>query len=149
MKYLMPVALIAVMLVAADKPAADKKTDKERIQGTWVVTGVEAKGAAVKEGELFDKVKDMKWTFKGDTIINSKRPDDKATFTIDPDHKPPTLDVEITAPAKHSMHMLYQFKDDNTLQLCGSQDEKRPKEFGSKDDQMVLTLAREVKKDGK
>ena len=149
MKYLMPLGVLAVVLVAADKPAEDKKTDKERIQGTWVVTGVEAKGAALKEGDLFDQLKDMKLTFKGDSVLNSKHPDDKATFTIDPDKKPPTLDIEVGPPRKDTMRMLYQFKDDNTLQLCGSKSEERPKEFGSKDDQMVITLTREVKKEGK
>jgi uncharacterized protein (TIGR03067 family) len=150
MKMLLPLALAAVALVAADKPAADKadakKSDKDRIVGTWVVSGVEAKGEAVKSGDLFDQVKDMKLTFKDDgTVINSKHADDKATYQLDPDKKPATLDVDINA-GKNTMHMLYQFKDDNTLQLCGSKNEQqRPKEFGSKDDQIVLTLTREKK----
>ena len=144
MKYLIPLALVAIGVIADDK-----KSDKERIQGTWVATGVEAKGAAVKEGDLFEQVKDMKLTFKGDSVVNSKHPDDKATFTIDPDKKPPTLDVEIGPPRKETMRMLYRFKDDNTLQLCGQKNDERPKEFGSKDDQIVITLMREVKKEGK
>src|SRR6516225_4721461 len=115
MKYVIPLALVAIGLIADDK-----KSDKERIQGTWVATGVEAKGAAVKEGDLFEQVKDM-----------------KLTFTIDPDKKPPTLDVEIGPPRKETMRMLYRFKDDNTLQLCGQKNDERPKEFGSKDDQIV------------
>jgi uncharacterized protein (TIGR03067 family) len=149
MKYLMSLAGLAVIFLAVCTSAADKETDKERIQGTWVFAGVEVKGAAVKDGEVFDRVKDIKWTFKGDRVINSKQPDDKATFTIDPDNKPPTLDVDVSSPRKHSLRMLYQFKDDNTLQLCGSKSEERPKEFGSHGDQMVITLTRQVKKEGK
>jgi uncharacterized protein (TIGR03067 family) len=135
--------------VAIGLIADDKKSDKERIQGTWVVTGVEAKGAAVKEGELFDQFKDMMWTFKGDSVVNSKHYDDKATFTIDPDKKPPTLDINVEPPRKQVLHLLYRFKDDNMLQLCGQKNDERPKEFGSKDGQIIITLMREVKKEGK
>jgi uncharacterized protein (TIGR03067 family) len=146
MKHLLPVALLTVALVAADKPAADEKTDKERIQGTWSVTGVEAKGAAVKEGDLFNQLKDMKLTFKDDAVINSKHPDDKATFKIDPDKKPATLDVDIKGRPDDAMRLLYEFTDDNTLRVCGSKKEsERPKEFGSMDDQIVITLKREKK----
>ena len=147
MKKLWPLALLAVVLVAADKPAADKKSDKDRFQGAWVVTGVEAKGEAVKDGETFNQLKDMKLTFKDDAVINSKHPKDEATFKIDADKKPATIDVNIKGREGDSMRMLYEFKDDTTLRLCGSKKEtERPKEFGSKEDQLVITLKREDNK---
>jgi uncharacterized protein (TIGR03067 family) len=154
MRSLLPFAALAIALVAADKPAADKgdakKSDKDRILGTWVLTGLEANGEALKTGDLLESVKDMKLTFKEDgTVVNSKHPDDKATYKLDPDKKPATLDIEITGKNNEAMRMIYRLKDDNTLQLCGQKGGERPKEFNSKEDQMVMTLTREAKKEGK
>jgi uncharacterized protein (TIGR03067 family) len=146
-KHLLPLAALAVALGAADKPAADKKTDKDRIQGTWVVTGVEAQGAAVKEGDQFDQLQDTKLTFQDDAVLNAKHPDAKATFTLDPDKKPATIDVDVQGREQALSRLLYEFKDDNTLLLCcGKNLAERPTEFGSKDDQIIITLKRQEKK---
>jgi uncharacterized protein (TIGR03067 family) len=144
MRHLLPLAVLAVALVAAERPE-DKKSDKDRLQGTWVVSGVEAKGEALKSGDMFESLKDMKLTFKDDTVINSKHADDKCIFKIDAGKKPATLDVEVTGTKKETMLMLYQFKDDNTLQLCGVKNHERPKDFSSNDDQMIITLKRQEK----
>ena len=69
MKHLLPLAVLAVALVAAERPD-DKKSDKDRLQGTWVVSGVEAKGEALKSGDMFEALKDMKLTFKDDTVLD-------------------------------------------------------------------------------
>src|SRR5260370_41774223 len=110
MKHLLPITLLAVALVAADKPAADKatekKTDKERIQGTWVFEALECDGEPVKQGGLYNHVKDQKWTFKdGGAATTSNDPDDKATYTMDAAKKPATLDYEVKDKNK-ALHLL-------------------------------------------
>ncbi len=103
MKFLLPLAVLAVALVAADNKPADKaddkpvqkKTDKELIQGTWDLVTVEADGAEVKDGPVVENLKGMKLTFKDNAVSNSKVPDDKATFALDPDKKPAELDIVV------------------------------------------------------
>ena len=61
--------LLTVVLAlgaAADKKD-DKKTDADKIQGTWVAVSVEHSGKAVPE----DKVKNVKAVFKDDTLTLS------------------------------------------------------------------------------
>jgi uncharacterized protein (TIGR03067 family) len=142
MKYFVPLALLAVALVAADKPAG-KKTDKELLQGTWVVVTIEAKGEVLKAGDLFEQLKDMKLTFKADAVINSRHPDGKGTFKLDPDKKPPALDLVATDGKETRTHRaIYELKGD-TLRICSLRGEgERPTEFASKGDLILLTFER-------
>jgi uncharacterized protein (TIGR03067 family) len=143
--------LLAIVLIATDAPPADKaKTDKERLQGTWAVDTVESNGDVLKTGDYYTNVKDMKLTFKGDTVNNSKKPNDDATFKIDPDKKPPTLDIFVKGEKDvTTLLMIYEFKGD-TLRLCLAAEEKmeteHAKEFTSKNNQLLITLKREEKK---
>jgi uncharacterized protein (TIGR03067 family) len=147
MTKLLPLALLAVALA----PAPEKtKTDKERIQGAWAVVGVEGEGKALKEGPIYDHVKDMKLTFTDDAVSNSNSPGDKGSFTLDPEKKPPTLDLVVKSAdgqIQEKLLMLYELKDE-TLRLCASPmpNADRPKEFTSKGGQIILTLKREAKK---
>jgi uncharacterized protein (TIGR03067 family) len=143
MKHLLPLAVLAVALVAAERPE-DKKSDKDRLQGTWVFSGVEAKNEALKS-DMFEQLKDQKLTFKDDTFISSKHDADKATFKIDAGKKPATLDVEVAGANKETLLLLYQFKDDNTLQICLLQRHERPKDFSTDDHQIIITLKRQEK----
>jgi uncharacterized protein (TIGR03067 family) len=139
MKYLFPVAVLAIALAPADK-----KTDKELLQGAWVVVTIEAQGEVVKSGDLFDRVKDMKLTFKDNAVINSHHPDGKGTFKLDPDKKPPALDLVMTVAQETRTHRaIYELKGD-TLRICSSPGEgERPTEFTSKGDLLILTFKRE------
>lgn len=145
MKKLLPLVLLAFAAVAADKSV--QKTDKERIQGTWVVTALEVDGKEEK-GKAFEAFKKGKVTFKGDSFIHSLAPERMSAFRLDPDKKPAALDLEVTDPAKATFRFLYEFVDDNTLRLCSSTKDAalRPKEFTSKGAQVITTYKREVKK---
>jgi uncharacterized protein (TIGR03067 family) len=147
MKYFVPLALLAVALVAADKPA-DKKTDKELLQGAWVVVTIEAKGEVLKAGDLFEQLKDMKLTFTGDSVTNSRHPDGKGTFKLDPDKKPPAVDVVMTVGQETRTHRaVYELKGD-TMRVCSARGEgERPTEFTSKGDLLILTFKRDKETD--
>src|SRR5437660_158888 len=97
MTKLLSLPVLAVLFVAAnqqaDKTAADKKADKDLFQGTWVVTGAELNGEKVPAAAE----KKMTVTFKGDTVVASEHPDEKGTFKLDPEKKPPTLEIKFTA----------------------------------------------------
>jgi uncharacterized protein (TIGR03067 family) len=147
MTQLLPLALLAVALA----PAPEKtKTDKERIQGAWVITAIEAEGKELKEGPIYENLKDLKLTFKDDSVTNSKSPTDKATFNLDPDKKPPALNLVVKGAndqVQENLQMLYELKDDS-LRLCAvpMPNADRPKEFTSKGGQIILSFKREEKK---
>jgi uncharacterized protein (TIGR03067 family) len=149
MKQLLSLAVLAAALVAADKPA-DKKTDKVHLQGAWVVVAIEAKGEVVKSGDLFDQLKDMKLTFKDDAVMNSRHPDGKGTFKLDPEKKPPALDLVVTVGKETRTHRaIYELKGD-ALRICSALGEgERPTEFTSKGDLIILTFQREETEEAK
>ncbi len=149
MKHLWPLAVMAIALVAADKPAADKpaekKTDMDLIQGTWVLVASESGGEESKPppGVMITK------TFKGDSLIHSSPNEDKGMFTLDASKKPPPMTVVVTKDKKETTRVhLYDLQGD-TLRLCMSPPFAKnpvPAEFNSKDDRIILTLKRQEKK---
>jgi uncharacterized protein (TIGR03067 family) len=151
MKKLLPLMLMGVALVAAGGTAADKpKTDKECLQGGWAVTSVEVDGQAVRDGPIAEHILPIKLTFKDDTVTNSQKPEDKGQFTLDPEKKPPTLDLVVMSDTnKEAEHfsMIYELHGD-VLRLCSypKGGSERPKEFTSKGGSVIITLKREVKK---
>ena len=74
----------------------DKKTDKEKLQGTWVVTSM------VREGKTIDlpKGKEFSFTFKGEKITltepGSDPKDREGSFTIDEKKK----EIDISLPKR-------------------------------------------------
>jgi uncharacterized protein (TIGR03067 family) len=147
-KTLLSLTLVVfVSLALADDKADPKKSDKERLQGTWVVAALETDCKEVK-GETFEAFKKGKVTFKGDSFTHSMAPDSVVKFTLDPDKKPLALDLEVTDPAKAVFRYLYEFVDDDTIRLCssGKDGAARPKEFTSKDGQVIVTYKREGKR---
>jgi uncharacterized protein (TIGR03067 family) len=145
MTKLLSLTVLAVLFVPGDepaaKPAADKKADKDLLQGTWVVT------AAELNGEKVPAATDNKLTvtFKGDTVVASEHPDEKGTFKLDQEKKPPTLEIKFAAgDAARTQLAIYELKDD-TLKIClAKKDGKEfPTDFTSKEGNMLLTLKRE------
>jgi uncharacterized protein (TIGR03067 family) len=135
-----------LMLVAADTP--EKKSDKELIQGTWVFVAMEADGKEVKDGILYESVKEWKLTLKDGSLRNAKEPDYKATYTLDPDKKPPVLSVVIQSQNNMKGVMLYELKGDS-LKLCvwPSREDEQPKAFDSKDGRLIFSFKREKSAD--
>jgi uncharacterized protein (TIGR03067 family) len=145
MTRILPFAVLACLLVAADKPAekpADKKTDKELLQGTWVVT------SAKQNGEVVKRLENITLTIKGDSITSSEDPNDKITFTIDHEKKPPTMDLKGTRGTEMvSQLAVYDLKGDE-LSVCIDRNGKEyPKEVAPKEGFMFLSLKRQKTQD--
>ena len=97
--------LMVVVVVAA--PAPDKKKDTDLIQGTWSIVSFERAG----ETKPDEDIKKVKVVFDGNTIaVKAGEKDEKATFKLDPDNKPKTIDI---TPEKDKMVAgIYELKGD-------------------------------------
>jgi uncharacterized protein (TIGR03067 family) len=140
----LPLAVLAVAFSAANKPAPEKKTDADLIQGTWAVATVELEGNQLKDGFFYASVKDWKLTFKDGSLSNANVPDFKATYTLAADKKPQTLNIVVQGEEKKKGVMLYELKGD-TLRLCvnTTKEDEQPNEFDSKNGRVVFTFKRE------
>jgi uncharacterized protein (TIGR03067 family) len=131
--------LTAVVVLAA--PAPEKK-DADLIQGKWSVASFERKG----ETKPDEKTKNAKVVFDGNTItIKEGDREEKATYKIDPDKKPKTIDI--TPEKGEKVAGIYELKGDE-LKICfGKPGTERPTEFNSKGgtEQTVIVLKREKK----
>jgi RNA polymerase sigma-70 factor (ECF subfamily) len=117
---------------------ADKKTDKDMLQGAWVAESGETGGQKVGQ----EKVKAVKITFEGDKIeiVGLMQDKGKGTFTLDPTKKPKTIDLRI--PGEEDVAGIYEF-DGKTFKLClNTAGMERPKEFTGKGRQILLILKR-------
>jgi uncharacterized protein (TIGR03067 family) len=173
MKFLLSVALLAGAFVAADKPAAkpvtnnpedkpvadqpaEKKADKELMQGIWVFSAFEFDGivftGADLKSSIVAQVRDLRVTVKEDGVSSSTAallPGQTLKLALDPAEKPPTFDLQVVKGGKdveEKIMLLYELRGD-TLRLCwgGSSREQRPKSFTSSGGQYVLTFKREEK----
>lgn len=134
------VALCSLLCLNAltSQAADDKKTDKEKFQGPWVVTSM------VREGKTIDlpKGKEFSFTFKGDKVTltepDGNPKDREGSFTIDEKKK----EVDISLPKRsdsktmEALLMIYSLESD-TLKLAvsakGGPTADRPKGFDDKD----------------
>jgi uncharacterized protein (TIGR03067 family) len=129
---------------ATQGSAPGKKGDKEKLQGTWAVTGLEIGGQPIP-GEY---IKGMKFTFTGNklSMVDPKGKVIESTFTIDDAKKPKTIDIAAPKGKEKAMVGIYTLDGDDTLKICGVEEgDTRPKDFatqaGSK--AMLLTFKRE------
>jgi uncharacterized protein (TIGR03067 family) len=111
--------------VSVDDPKDEKaKTDKEKLQGTWIAQSGERDGKKLNEFQLKNWEKmifaDDKYTREG----GEKR---EGKFTIDPDKKPKEIDFDFN---NQTVMGIYELKGD-VLKLVISLD-ARPTEFESK-----------------
>jgi RNA polymerase sigma factor (sigma-70 family) len=129
------------------KEADAKKTDKERIQGTWKIDSAKANGEE-PQGDEGDRIKGSTWTITDEKITVTFNGEDRvATFKLDPAAKPKTIDV--MTEKEGTFKGIYKLEGD-TLTICasvGKGDTERPAEFVSKEGgfTMLLVLKR-VKK---
>jgi RNA polymerase sigma-70 factor (ECF subfamily) len=122
---------------------ADKKTDKDKLQGTWVPVTVEFRGRKVSEQEIKDKNFEMIFTGDKVTIPTSQGDTQEVTYKLDPAKKPKHIDFLISKdePSK----AIYLLQGD-TLKVCMPMKEgdERPTEFESKTGTSILLM--ELKK---
>jgi RNA polymerase sigma-70 factor (ECF subfamily) len=141
-------------LSAADEPVAPQKsqearskkqtakTDKEKLQGTWV-------GESIEGGEANRPIPGLaslyRITFTGDAFTLRFGKEEKGgTFRIDAGQKPKHLDIEITGETA-GMIGIYKLKGD-VLVLCGTDSNKeRPTEFKATKGAVILTFRRQGK----
>jgi uncharacterized protein (TIGR03067 family) len=136
----------AGLSIAAGGKDDDIKKAKEKLQGTWVVTGAE------QAGEKTDQMNGQQLTVKGDDFTATDKGNVvfKATFKVDPTKKPAAIDVTVAEGEEKGKTALgiYSLEKDE-LKFCfaepGTKD--RPTEFATKKDSklMLITLKREKK----
>jgi uncharacterized protein (TIGR03067 family) len=120
-------AILAVIAFAVDKP----ETDREKIQGVWLVESLQEDGKAAPDEKAITEV-----VIKDDKIIlkyAKLRHEAINTFQLDGSTKLKSLDI--TAPGlKGSLPGVYQLEGDN-LKLCWSTNPRgmRPEEFVTKE----------------
>jgi RNA polymerase sigma factor (sigma-70 family) len=138
----------------ADKPGAGDKgmEDKEAIQGTWQITGLEEGGKDAPDTEETKKIKSGKWVITTDKIMVTAfdRGDHTASYNLDPTKKPrqinitpldgPETEKGKLVPAVYSL-------DGDVLKICIPHPTQpdRPTEVGTKEGgaTLLLTLKRQ------
>jgi RNA polymerase sigma factor (sigma-70 family) len=127
---------------AADKPADKGKDDKEAIQGTWQLSGVERGGkeAPDNDNDEAKKIKSTKWVVTADKITFAMpgQEDQNASYKLDPTKKPKEIDLTpLDGPANEkgkTGRAIYSL-DGDVLKICmpGSLASERPTELATRE----------------
>jgi uncharacterized protein (TIGR03067 family) len=85
--------VLAVPGLVAATPMNAVKTEKEKLQGSWIVVSAEEDGEKVPEKDL--KRMKLTWTFKGDKLVSSEvgQEPDEFTYAVDPSKTPKEMDL--------------------------------------------------------
>jgi uncharacterized protein (TIGR03067 family) len=149
MRTILAVTALVVLLLgsATNTGGQDDRpmSDKDLIQGTWGIMAVEFDGRALPDGPELKRFQEVKLTFKGDSVLNSRDKDVTGRFTIDSTKKPGQLDIVTTKEkAEHKMLYVYHL-DGDTLRLCFTRnsDVFRPRELTSDNAQIILFFKRQ------
>ena len=123
--------LAVALCVAADKPKVTAKQELAKLQGTWVMAGLEVNGVEVPEKKLAGTT----LLIKGDKYTTKvKDTSHETTIEIDPTKDPKAIDMLFpngTELPKRSKGV-YEL-DGDTLKICRHQmpGEDRPTQIGS------------------
>jgi RNA polymerase sigma factor (sigma-70 family) len=110
--------------------AAEKKTDKDRLLGTWIPVSVEEDGRKVPEDEV--KAKNFEMVFTADKVTVPRKDEAKEVgYKLDPGKKPKQIDLLIDeGKTAKGIYLL----DGDTLKLCFDKDYgDRPAKFDAKE----------------
>ena len=135
-RFVMAAALLTTVMSTADDKKDEKKSDKDLLQGEWVVVSVEFFGKKI-EGEKDRKVvvKGDEWTAPTGGLFK---------FKLDETKKPKQLDLTGgKAPVGATWQGIYQIEGD-TLTFCRSQGTsgERPKEFKAAEGVFLMVCKR-------
>jgi RNA polymerase sigma factor (sigma-70 family) len=127
----------------AQAKAGQARTDKDRLQGTWVAVSAEKGGKAAPDEFLTS----LKITFAGDKITVRGGGDAKeGTFKLDPAKKPKEIDLMHEGKTAQGIYRL----DGDKLTLClDDADKGRPTEFKSKAGTGLVLMVLRREKAGK
>jgi uncharacterized protein (TIGR03067 family) len=125
--------------VATQAKDADKKTDKEKLQGAWIPVSVEKGGRKISEQEIKDKNFEMIFTGDKVTLPAKDVTKQEVTYKLDPSKKPKHIDWMM--PNDKLAKGIYLL-DGDTLKVCVSEQEgdDRPTEFESKEGSKILLM---------
>jgi uncharacterized protein (TIGR03067 family) len=142
MKKVVTSAVLMFLLAGAGKVAtvhAGEDGDREKIQGTWVVSAGEKEGQEAPAETL----KDFTLTFTGDTFTHKMGGNErKGTFSLDSTKSP----REITLSHDGSnLSGIYTLEGDD-LKMCVAHGDERPTEFASKEGAKTMLLILKRKK---
>ncbi len=124
--------LVTFQTVAAPGAGGEGKSDRDRLQGTWVFVFMEMGGKKIepREQEKGDAV-----TFKGDrALVKHMGMNMEATFALKPGRKPKEIDLTVEEGGKAQVHKGIYLLEGNTLKICLSHPpQPRPTEFATKE----------------
>ena len=127
---LLPAALAAGLLVAADAKDDAVKRDMDALQGNWQVVSME------RDGEAVNIAKDAARVIKADKYALTLRPGltIEGAYKIDPGAKPKTMETTASNGPYKDKELLGIYElDGNTLRICYAPPGKdRPTEFTTK-----------------
>jgi RNA polymerase sigma factor (sigma-70 family) len=113
-----PAAEPGVPVAKADDKS---KEDKDAIQGTWQVAGIEAGGKDVPDNEATKQMKLAKWIITADKITYAvpKMGEQNASYKLDPTKKPKELDFTwLEGPLKGKPVLGIYSLEGDVLKLC-------------------------------
>ena len=142
-----PAAEPSVLVAEAGGKSHD---DKDAIQGTWKVTGVERDGKEAPINEETAPIRSATWIIRADKITFTAPGQDEhnGTYKLDSTTKPKQLDATLPYSSKKDItsYMIYSL-DGDVLKVCGSipNVHERPTELATKegDKTILLTFKRE------
>jgi uncharacterized protein (TIGR03067 family) len=147
-RKLLGAAFVLCVLAWMGQAADDKKSDKDNLQGTWVLVLLEDGGMKVEP----PKGKETAFTFKGDKFTTTGDPGEKdveGTFKLDENKKPKEIDLVVPKVDKpketETVKGIYQL-DGDTLKMAtprASTSGPRPTSFDSKE--VVVTTFKRKK----
>jgi uncharacterized protein (TIGR03067 family) len=110
--------LAAIALVAAQAPITDLAQEMKKLEGKWKVVKVEVGGKASPP----EKFQDTFVVIKGNKFVMAKRGKEAlgldATFTIDPNKKPKTMDLTATSQKEGIPVLAIYALDVDELKVC-------------------------------
>jgi uncharacterized protein (TIGR03067 family) len=127
------VGLFTYQTLSAQEQGAGKgKSDRERLQGTWLFVSHEIGG---KRREPREQEKDDSVIFKGDrAIVKRLGMNMEARFALNPGRKPKEIDLIIEEDGKAQVHKGIYVLEGNTLKVCLSHPpQPRPTAFATKE----------------
>jgi uncharacterized protein (TIGR03067 family) len=119
-RKLLGAATVLCVLAWTSQAADDKQSDKDNLQGTWVLVLAEFGGMKIEP----PKGKETLFTFKGDKVTTTGDPGEKdveGTFKLDENKKPKEIDLVVPKQDKpketETMKGIYQL-DGDTLKMA-------------------------------